>query len=332
MKTKVSTDFQKSCESFFCCTGINLSECKSGLRGEAIFRNVPRRFFIKVLNGSFNMDVPEQLVQVGMRVRQFDGCIAHGTAEIIGCLPRESALIMEYIPGCNLEQILRRTLWGVRAWSDPPFRRVAEVLASLNRIHAEDVGIEAHGRTNGSFRHKLESLWKESAVARWLPPRYRDMSELYKLLASNWQNHVLCRLLLADSQPKNVIVSPEGAKFIDLDFGFGHPSLEVAGFLLGLDRLAFRAPMPHQRKLVRHWKHMFLEAYLGVCESKEMILEDLFFFYPWVLLSGWEQHCTYWPGMKPGLAMFYGLRLRRFLCALQTARNTGKNILDCPTW
>ncbi|HYA42213.1 MAG TPA: hypothetical protein VEF34_12975 [Syntrophobacteraceae bacterium] len=329
--SEMAKRIKRACELFFCCNAVELYPLGAIWRGSAQYADKRLQFVVKPFQRK-SVGSDAELYQINERVRRTDPRIAQGFVEIMGCLPDEKAIVMEYVPGPTLQNMLYRQLWGCGSLSERFIRETAELFTCLHAIEADSIGALPMPMENLSYKDSLESIWRESAPAFGLTGRYRSPAALYRFLKEGWEDRIQPhKLLHTDAQPKNIIVSSAGVKLIDPDYRSGNPTASVAAFLLSLDRISFLTPLPNQRELVRDWKRIFLDAYLEASDSKETIIEDLFLFYPWSILNGWKQHCIWRPHMRALLGLVYGQLLRRFIDILETTWRRETNRRDCFT-
>ncbi len=283
------------------------------------FADGRRRLVVKaVAAGDVGLGTPERLYAVHEAVRARSPALAERTPRFLGIDAERRLVVMEYVPGATLLARLRGhlRLFGSPAGpAEPPLRQAAGLLAELHRLPAADAGLADRPSPNGAFLPDFEASWNALAVRRLLPPRYHDPQRLFDHLPSAFAGRAEGRLLLVDTQPKNMLVDDAGrVYFIDLDYSAGNPAIGLAQFLVGLDRLGLRHPLARPGPQVAAWKRCFLDAYGA--QAPPSVAEDLVFFYPWVLLQILRQHAAGHPWLRWYLSAHYGRRLREFLANL----------------
>jgi hypothetical protein len=283
------------------------------------FPGGPRRLVVKpVAAEPAGLRRPEKLCSVHEAVRARSAALAGRTPRLLGIDPGHRLVVMEYVAGPTLLALLRRSLGPFRrgaAPCEPLLRQAASLLAQLHRLAAAEVGVPGAPSANGAYRADFEASWRDPLVRGLLPAGYADPQRLYDRLPPSFFGRAEDRLLLVDTQPKNMLVADGGAVYlIDLDYSAGNPAVGLAQFLVGLDRLGLRHVLTRPAARIAAWKRCVVAAYFE--QAPAWVAEDLVYFYPQVLLQMIGQHAAARPWLRWYLAGYYGRRLRGFLTNL----------------
>jgi hypothetical protein len=273
-----------------------------------------RHVVVKSIPEHANIPCPEKLREVHDGLRARGARLAGGLPRFAGVGREERLLVMEFVDGRPLEDVLKASLRSPVRRDDPgevPLRETAALEAEMHRVCGADVGL-AGPYPNRSYLPGFEAAWKHPSVARVLPLGLRDARRLYDLLPPSFFDRAGDRVMAGDIQPKNVIVREGGGVcLIDLDYTAGNPAIGVAQFLVALDRLGTRCPLGPPLRRIASWKQQYLAAYLE--GSPHSVAEDLSFFYPSLLVQHLLEHSASRPWLRRYLVAYYGRRLREFL-------------------
>jgi Ser/Thr protein kinase RdoA (MazF antagonist) len=260
---------------------------------------------------------PSELADVLTRLAASHPCIAESLPEILGVDEHRHIIILAYVEGCEFGSCLREEL---QQPSKPPndyehvLRQAATVLAHVNRLSASDVLPRSGLPRYDSFLPAFETTSSRFASV-FRRTGFGDPKGLLARLDDGFFSRVGDRVMFADVGPKNLIVKTTGDPcFIDLHCISAPGALDVAGFLVALDRLGSKFPGKRAQSRLASWQRSFLGAYRE--HGLDFLGEDLAFFYPWMLLLMFEQHRALHPWAGPYLRWYYGLRLAAFLRAL----------------
>jgi hypothetical protein len=217
---------------------------------------------------------------------------------------------MQYYPGQPLSDLIRGDAAGALL-----SRTVADAgrrLAQIHSVAAVDAGVSEAAPPNAQFVRTLQELWTWAGVRPWLAGRFRTPDAVYAHLGRAVHDRAPSQVLLIDSRPKNTLIGPDlNVRFIDLSFAAGNPAQGLAAFLVAIDRLLLRQPIPRFERRLRRCQARLVAAYSEVAPASA--IEDLILFYPWVLLSMYRDHRANRPAFAPALAAFYAQRLKRFV-------------------
>jgi hypothetical protein len=285
----------------------------------AAFAGGNHQAVVKPLPASGPSSRVERLVALHSRICALSPPFARSVPLILGHDAASRWIAMNYVEGTTLLKLLRRAAcfagWGEHR-CEAALRQVGRALAALHRLDARAVGLDQPARANASYLPGFEALWHDPLLALHLPGDFASPARLYERLGESFPARPGRCVLLNDSQPKNVLVSCNGAvRLIDLDFETSSPALGVGHFLASLDRLGARYLPLLPASRVARWKCAFASAYLE--QASPTAAADLLFFYPWALLQTFQRHRRHWPRLGRYLAWYYGRQLRRFLTRLE---------------
>lgn len=223
-------------------------------------------------------------------------------------------ILMPWSPGRTLEAILHAALRRPRDSDDlvtACLDRTARILAELHRFRAADFDLDPAAHRNREYLPSLARAWRHDLLRRALPAGARA-ADLFHAVCTHQFQHRLCdRILPADVQPKNQIVSDVGhVTLIDPQFNAGNPAMTLLGFLIALDRLALRHPRAQALRQIDAWKRYLLHAYAACGEP--WVIDDVRVLYPWALVRTFDHHAAARPLYRPYLAHIYTRTLRLF--------------------
>ncbi len=292
---------------------VALRRCHSALLVKLDCDGIDRQAVVKTVGADAHLPTADCLLAVHRRVRQLDASLAQSTPWLRRAWAGGDWIVSEFIAGPTLEDLLRQSLRdGHGGPCDLALQRTAGILAALTRIPAAQVGLPAEPAPNAAYLKDFPSLWARSPLRRFLSGRFQSPDALPALMGDAFAARKWDRLLMVDSQPKNIIVAEEEAfrpYFIDIDYTCGSPAMALAHFLVSMDRLAM--PRPSQRAdSIRRWQRLLVEAFGR--EADPTAVDEVVFFYPWLLTRVAALHARTRPWLKSLLLYPYGRQLARF--------------------
>jgi hypothetical protein len=211
----------------------------------------------------------------------------YGYHEQAGCVA------MEFIPGSTLQDVLESELSGRSANKyncESLLERSAAVLAEFHRLTPGCVGIADATRANASYVNGFLRLLSNPVMKTTLRSVKHHLQHAIEGVDSTFLSRIENRLLVRDSQPKNILVPEPGRVcFIDLDFIGGPPAMNLALFVTAFDRLSTRYFSSHAKTKINRWKQTFVSHYLRHSDSSE-IVSDFRFFHLWALVMTMRRH------------------------------------------
>ncbi len=306
---------------------VELRRHRTVLFATLTFGDTVARAVVKPVDETARVVDPAGLCALHERVR---GEAADSAAHLPWLRPGPAGagwLVAEFFPGETLltcaDRALKRGGAEAAVFVDA-LGRAADALARVHRIPAAAValvpaiGRETDPEPNGKYLAGFNELWIGSPLCRMLPEAYHGgPAPLLDRLGAGFADRVGDKLLIVDSQPKNIVVSANRQpRFIDIDYSCGNPAMATAHFLVSLDRLGLKRPLAGAGRIDR-WKRLFVARYGRGCDAET--LRDVLFFYPWLLLrvSGWHTGIRNWLG--PLLRRFYARRLSEFCLRVSSA-------------
>lgn len=278
------------------------------------FAECTRRVVVKSMLRS-QVESPKKLLTIHAAMRRHAELQQHTPAFLEGEAAHQW-IFMEYVGGPTLLTVLKRALliprWG-RQDCEAILEETGRIMALFHDIPAAEVGLENPQRVNESYLPSFDELWQSLASRRCRQASGFGSPQAYcDCLGAAFPRQVHASLLPIDAQPKNILV-PESRSicFIDVDYTAGNPALNLAQFLVNMDRLVLRLPMILPDARVAIWKKAFLTAYFR--KAVASIARDLLFFYPRALLIALRDHARERPFLHPYLAWFYLRRFKRLL-------------------
>jgi serine/threonine protein kinase len=221
---------------------------------------------------------------------------------------RHSLIFMEFISGETLENRIARSFWGGKNSAEICFSALRVIAARLASFHQVEVPNSAiffqAAQSNISYLATLEKVCQFPLVRACLPSGHNTVTCLLKNLSPQfWKRHER-RLLLEDFQPKNILVNDSTkVSFIDINYGLGHPFLNVAHFLTQLARMRQRWLLPRADRMIRIYQDFFLEHYF---QSASLSLQqDLPFFRLWSMVFSLIEQCNRHRLLRPYIQRFY---------------------------
>jgi len=259
-----------------------------------------------------------ELGWIHTRVRGRSEQLARALPMVLDVEPQRQWVVFEHLAGQPLLRVLQR---GLRGWKGKAtaglLRQTGQLLAQVNRPAATDLGLKQPATCNGDYARQMDLCVVDPRVRRWLPDDGPWQRALGRETGWDFEKRWGNRLLLVDCQPKNVLISPGGEpRFIDIDYATGNPALNLAHFVIALDRLSLRHPLPQQRRRIETWKAAFVQGYLQVGET--WIGRDFACFYAWLLMRCLREHDRLHPWLGAYLRRTYGKRLRAYLLSLES--------------
>lgn len=234
---------------------------------------------------------------------------------ILGHDDESNAIIMEHVDGFPVSKILQRALFSRmrRDEAANAVEKVGEILADINAIEEQDVGIETEGRSNESYVDDLIKISKEIKMGDYLVNGYRDIDEFVNSFPKVWKERSPKHLIAVDVQPKNVFLSESGIVLIDPDYAIGNPAMNIAQVFVSIDMIGLRFPLRSCARIIEEWKKLFFLAYKRSEKAYEWAEDDLAFFYPWALLQSYIRHVNNRPMLAKFFARWYGIRAGIFI-------------------
>jgi hypothetical protein len=280
------------------------------------------RTIVKPLAPDSWLHDPTLLYHVHYRLQNADPLLSRVLNNMVAPVAERGWVIVEYVAGLSLREVLGRALRFPVLHNTQPsilLAQTARALAALNQIDAVQARLPLAPQANVSYVEKLEECWADPCIQPYLPQLWRAGPPA-GIVGSSFRGRgrIGDRVILIDCQPKNILIPCRGeVRFIDQDYGVGNPALGLAFFLVTLDRLGLRHPLPWQRARIAAWKAVFLESYFQ--NADPWIAEDLPFFYAWTLARQLRRHVLgpRWGRwlFRPYIRWSYGRHLREFLSA-----------------
>lgn len=263
----------------------------------------------KDTNGSYN----SQVCEIQNRIAQASDLLSRSMPKFYDYDCASHCVAMEFVPGATLLEHLRSNLSG-RLQSDFDcdhiLSQAAIVLAEFHRQSSADVGVPKANRSNESFVENLKSVLQEPTLRHALGTTAETAQSSIEKLPSEFLSRIGDRLLIPDSQPKNILIpSPDRVCFIDLDFSCGPPASNLALFVSQLDRMKTRYLSSQALSQIYRWKQTFLKSYFGAADSATTI-EDFPFFYLWALIFTLRRHMQDSPWWRLYLSKRYARQIR----------------------
>jgi len=294
------------------------------LLAEIDIAGVSRKIVVKSTRNNTHLNDPQQLLELHRRICSRDERIARAMPKLLAAQPHYGWLAMEFVEGPTLLAILKESLRKGRRHGDLADQALDDLamhLSAINRLNADEIGLPPQRCSNRRYLEDFKRAYVGCTFKRFLPPHLDTVEKFYARLPSAFFERTRQQLSLVDCQPKNVIVGRDGRiRFIDIDYCAANPALGLAHFLIGLDRIGLRRPLPRALHQIEQWKRRFLHAYFN--RADRCIAEDLAFFYPATLMRvyRWQINDHRW--LRPYLTFYYGRRLRQFLQKLPSSDGT----------
>ena len=249
--------------------------------------------------------------------------LARGLPMVLDVEPQQQWVVFEYLAGAPLLEVLKTGLRRGNVQSGlEALRQTGCLLAQINGFSAAKLGLGQPLALHAEYVRQMDLCTADPLVRRWLPEDGCWQAALARVTGEDFEKRYGDRLMLVDCQPKNVLVTEAGdARCIDIDYATGSPALNVAHFLISLDRLGLRHPQARRQRLLAECKAAFVQAYLEVGEP--WIGQDLAFFYAWLLMRCIRQHANLHPLLGGYIRRSYGRRLQRLLRGLETGLPIG---------
>ncbi len=225
--------------------------------------------------------------------------------------------VREYVAGVPLLVVLRRALLSRRLTNAERYLRMAaDALSAINAHPAADSALPRKAKDNRTTLSSIAISLRTTGLSMdefgSLPP------EIERRLPTSFWDARGDRLLLCDTQPKNVIVANDlTLRFIDLGYLEGHPAMALAAFLVALDRLGLRTPSSRRLRVLESWKRIVVDTYRASPDADSV--SGLVLYYPFILLQHLERHLAARPAFSAYLKHYYGKRLRHFAASLTDA-------------
>jgi hypothetical protein len=278
-----------------------------------------RKVLVKDITQNTHIKDPVELLKVHAHVVAQDEVLVRSMPKIYLADPTPGCIMMEYIEAPTLEKVLGDDLAGRRDQE----QRIGEFLANLASLLLALHGVRLvsrypsfHAWRNDEVLSKFEPIFTDPAIRRYLPKGMDTLESFYARFSPGFFSRTYEELALVDCQPKNILAPASGPlRFIDLDYTVNNPALGVAQFLISLDRLGLRCPIPSRMAKINAWQHRFVLEYLR--GANPTFAESLAFFYPSTLLRTYSLHARKRRALRSYLRWYYGSRLRRFLEGLQ---------------
>jgi len=290
---------------------VSLRRRHSALLAKLDCDGIDRQAVVKTIGPHAHLPNVDRLLAVHRRVRELDASLAESTPWLRrGCADGDW-IVGEFIAGATLADLLRRSLRHDQlGLCDRALQRTAGILAALTRIPATQVGLPNEPAPNATYLNDFAGLWTRSPLRRFLPGAFQSPDALPALLGDAFATRKWDRLLMADGQPKNVIIAKAFRPyFIDIDYTCGSPAMALAHFLVSMDRMAMQRPF-RRADTIRRWQRVLVEAFGK--QAGPAAVEEVVFFYPWLLIRVAAWHGRARPWLKSLLQHLYGRRLARF--------------------
>ena len=280
-----------------------------------VYPDTEHRFVVKPLAPDQHVHEPSRLRDIQSALRQHQPALRDAIIPIDHVEPDRRWIIMPRADGPTFETLLRDALRQPARFNHDVttcLNHTARILAALHRIPAARFNLQPASHHNREYLPALEDCWHHRLPRRCLPPHITGAELFQRLCTHDFRSRLGDRLLPADVQPKNQIVTRPGrVTLVDPDYNAGNPAMTLVGFLLALDRLALRRPFASTLRHIDAWKRYFLHAYAAAGES--WAVDDARLLYPWALLRTFDHHAHARPAFRPYLAMVYGRTLRTYL-------------------
>jgi hypothetical protein len=270
------------------------------------------RVVLKNLRADAHLSTAGELCRVHEHVRRQSQTLAAGTPWLSD-LAIDGWVAWEYIPGLILQDVLSCEHGRNGGDSDAAqvaLGRTAELLAQVNRLSAAAAGLPGPPKPNSDYVEGFAKLWKDSALRRYLPAGFQRPEALLERLSDNFRQRQGDRVLVVDTQPKNIVLDcAQAPRFIDIDYANGNAAINIGHFLVSMDRLGLPRRSSSRARIDR-WKRAFVACYLE--HGGPAVAEDVAFFYAWTLIRVTSWHVRLRPWLGPYLRRYYGLRLAAF--------------------
>jgi len=281
-----------------------------------------RRVVVKDLFESTHYRDPMALVQIHRNITSQVPVLRDNLVNILGANPNQGWIIMEFVPGGTLENILR---WGLDSREHqftPLLRKIADILISMRHLNPSELGISPGTEKKESVIGEFEGVFADRIMRRYLPKAMNCPAAFYTRFNRNFYTRRSESLVPVDCQPKNLLVSRSGMiRLIDPDYTVTSLILAIAQFLVSLDRLGLARPFPRAQSRIRGWQRTLVEAFEN--HEDPYFAEELAFWYATTLLRVYSRHASKRTWFRPYLRWYYGNRLKAFL-----DRVTGKPSCD----
>lgn len=223
------------------------------------------------------------------------------TPHLLACNEELSSVAMTVVAGTSFEELVTQSIRHGKPDTGAILEYAEAIAASMAKIHRLEVPDDVPMPSPCSNREYVERLDKTPTskfVDNCVRSALGDPQSLRESLHPDfWARHEK-RVLHGDCQPKNFLFSNTGDLVVmDLSYGRGHPLHDIAHFIVQLDRVHWRLPLPWTRRLLRLVEQAFLGRYRQF--GPDYLMDDLPFFKQWAMtfaLLKDERHS--WPARQ----------------------------------
>jgi hypothetical protein len=278
-----------------------------------------RYLVVKDVSGNTSIKSPDHLWQVQCYMGSKAPCLKGSFPGILAVVPDRKWIVMEYISGSILEDILCGVLRGEGKSQETVnvfLSRVMDVFLAMKTLSFLSSEMAFLSETKSKFLTYYETLFQIRWVRRCLPSTFST----YEKFTAGFDRQLVMlpfhHLVPGDCQPKNVIITEMGMPcLIDPDYARGNIFLGMAFFLASLDRIGSRYPLPKTQSILSHWKRLWMAGLWEIMGPA--FVEEITFYYPFALAQTAQFHLSNQRWFTPYLCWYYGKHLRSFFKVLE---------------
>jgi hypothetical protein len=263
------------------------------LTADLRFAESSTRLIIKQMPDKSRGTTGRNICQIHDRISHYSKVLSVSTPAFYGYHEQAGCVAMEFIPGSTLLDVLESALSrrsAIEYNGDCLLERSAAVLAEFHRLTPACAGIDDATRSNASYVNAFLRLLNNPVMKSTLRSVRHHLLRAIESVDSSFLSRIDNRLLVRDSQPKNILVPEPGRVcFIDLDFISGPPAMNLALFVTAFDRLSTRYFSPQAKTKINLWKQAFISHYLRHSDCSG-IVNDFHFFHLWALVMTMRRH------------------------------------------
>ena len=275
-----------------------------------------KRVVLKLMEKKSVIQTASRMCSIHEKVRCLVAGEDRSIVPILGHNDESNAIIMDYVDGFPVLKLLQKALFTRRGKIEATnaLEKTGSILADINSIEEENIGIKTKGRSNESYIDDFNEIAKEIKVSNYLVNGGQDLTRFVSGFSKDWKERTPKHLIAVDVQPKNVFLTTGGIVLIDPDYAIGNPAMNIAQVLVSIDQLGMKFPLRGHIRIIEEWKKHFLLAYKQSENAYPWVDEDLAFFYPWALLQSYVRHIGYRPMFAKYFARWYRARVGKLIC------------------
>jgi aminoglycoside phosphotransferase (APT) family kinase protein len=207
------------------------------------------------------------------------------TPHLLACNEELSSVVMTVVTGKPFEDLVTDSIRHGTPGTDAILEYTGTIATTTARIHQLDIPDDVplpSPCSNREYVQRLDDVATSSFVDGCVSSALGDPRRLRESLQADfWTRHEK-RVLHGDCQPKNFLFAATGEIIVmDLSYGRGHPLHDIAHFLVQLDRIHWRLPLPRTRRLLKLIERTFLARYEQ--HGLDYLMDDLPFFEQWAM-------------------------------------------------